>query len=306
MSDEQKLLFLANPELFMELVLVEDPEKRFDGLKGNFDDMALCEIVRYGVYNDPKMIGPLAHFYKEHVCAILEERRWQIFRHVSGLAQETSFVSINAFLPFIIEDHSLRIVSTAVIDYVSIGDLTDGDPMSRVKDIIGVIENGQLRNEGAAFGGLLSLGDDRVCNLLAPLRDRLDSTAIDEAIKCGTGLIHAASIEFYLDWMESMDADYFDGRFGAIASGLVLLKRQHQVDWVSTGRRPFPVRSADEGEWTRIANPIGVDAYAKRIAPRLYGLERSEPPPRIMPHVLKEWGLEPSTDPSETAPLPDN
>ena len=306
MSAEHTSILLADPKRFMELITTEDPAKRVEALRGSLDDMVLCEIVRYGVYNHQKMIGPLAEFYKEYFSAVPEERRWQVFRHVSGLAQETSFLSINAFLPFIIEDHSLRIVSTAVIDYVSIGDLTGGDPMSRVKDIIGVIENGQLQNEGAAFGGLLSLGDDRVCHLLAPLRDRLDSTAIDEAIKCGTGLIHAASIEFYLDWMESLDADYFDGRFGAIASGLVLLKRQHQVDWVSTGRRPFPVRSADEGEWMKIANPIGVDAYAKRIAPRLYGLERSEPPPRIMPHVLKEWGLEPSTDPSETAPLTDN
>jgi hypothetical protein len=62
-----------------------------------------------------------------------------------------SVVSINAFLPFIAEDNSRRIVSTAVIDYVSLGPLTDGDPMSRVKDVIGMTESSMLENEGAAF-----------------------------------------------------------------------------------------------------------------------------------------------------------
>jgi len=37
----------------------------------------------------------------------------------------------------------------------------------------------------------------------------------------------------------------------------------------------------------------------------MYALERSEPPPRVMPHVLTEWGLKPLTDPAETAALDD-
>jgi hypothetical protein len=55
-----------------------------------------------------------------------------------------------------------------------------------------------------------------------------------------------------------------------------------------------------------LAKPVPFADYQKCIAPRLYALERSEPPPRIMPHVLMQWGLEPHTDPSEMATLPDN
>jgi hypothetical protein len=39
--------------------------------------------------------------------------------------------------------------------YRQVGVYTDGDPMSRVKDIIRMIENSVLENEGAAFGALL-------------------------------------------------------------------------------------------------------------------------------------------------------
>ena len=55
---------------------------------------------------------------------------------------------------------------SAVIDYVSLGSLTNGDPMSRVKDIIGMIESSMLENEGAAFGALLHISDKRVCDLV--------------------------------------------------------------------------------------------------------------------------------------------
>lgn len=69
------------------------------------------------------------------------------------------------------EPRASRVIT--LIDYVSFGPLTDDDPMSRVKYIVALTEGGTLKNEGAAFGGLLNLGDERVCRLLAPLRDSL-------------------------------------------------------------------------------------------------------------------------------------
>jgi hypothetical protein len=65
-----------------------------------------------------------------------------------------------------------------VIDFASLGPLTENDPMSRVKDVVRMIESGMLENEGAAFGGLLHIGDRRVCQLLLPLRDSLDREAL--------------------------------------------------------------------------------------------------------------------------------
>jgi hypothetical protein len=53
-----------------------------------------------------------------------------------------------------------------------------------------------------------------------------------------------------------------------------------------------------------IAKPVPFADYLERIAPRLYALERSELPPRVMPDVLVAWGLEPRSDRSEWADLP--
>lgn len=303
-------VFHSDPKRFMELVSTDDAEERFNGFLdkdgySNFDDLVLCEVVRYGVNNDQTMISDLSQFYREMAMKLAEDRRATICRHVAWLVENTSIVSINAFLPFIAEDSDRGIVSTAVIHFVSLGPLTDDDPMSRPKDIIGMIESAFLENEGAAFGALLNLGDERVCKLLLPIRDSLEPDAVNEAIKCATGFISSATANFYLDWLEGMEGSDADGLFGIVASGLALLKRSSQLDQVITGQRPFPAKSVNLEEWNAMAKPIPLEMYLHQLAPRAIALERSEPPPRVMPHILKEWGLEPTTDPSEAATFDD-
>ena len=203
MDDANSLKYLQDPRGFMEVVMNHDPDARHNALK-HFVDIAICEIVRLGVFNDLRMIDPLRQFYRQVIVKAPENKRFEIFNHVKGLVENTDFVSANAFLPFIVEDTSRGVVSTAVIDYVSLAGLTDADPMSRVKDIVGMIEDGSTRNVGAAFGALLFLGDDRVCSLLVPVRDTLDEDAVREATNCVTGLMYGSSVDFYLDWLESV------------------------------------------------------------------------------------------------------
>jgi hypothetical protein len=191
-------MFTSDPRRFGDLVRTDDPAKRIGGLCGNVDDLVLCEIVRYGVYNDARMISGLQQLYRELVMKMEEEHRRRIYRHIAGMVEHTS-TAANALLPFIAEDNAPSIVSTAVIDYVSLAGLTDGDPMSRPKDIIGMLESGMLKNEGAVLGALLSLGDARVCKLLWPLREQFDAAAANVAVKCGTGFLYSATIDFYID-----------------------------------------------------------------------------------------------------------
>jgi hypothetical protein len=305
-AQESAPLFATDLKRFWELITTDDPAVRIEALKSNLEDLALCEILRYGYYNDEKMITPLAQFYCEMVVPMTDEKRLKLQNHVVGFMENTDVISINALLPFISEDKSRGIVSSAVISYVSLGPLTGGDPMSRVKEIVDMFERGILENEGAAFGGLLYLGDNRVCRLLVPLRDQLDRDALQEMIYCYTGFLHEATVDFYLDWLESLEGSDEDGTFGLVAVGLSLMKRNsHQGDVISTGYRPIPSRGVSPDEFREAIKYISVSEYLKRAASRLYALERSEPPPRIIPHVLADWGLAPLTDPSETAPLGD-
>ena len=310
MAHNNPLLFEADPKKFMEILMLDDAKKRADALKGNFDDVILCEILRYGIKNDANMIGPLAQLYEKSVVPnyAIEKRR-ELYQHIKGMVENVDFVSVNALLPFIAEEPSLGIVSTAVIDFVCDGPLTDNDQMSRPKDIIAMIQSAQMKNSGAAFGGLLHLGDPRVCKLLWPIKSLLTEDGVNNAVKCSTGFLNSASLEFEIDWLEEMQGDLHDELFGNVASGLVLQKRNNKVDAVFTGQRQFPSPKnptpAEQEQGLQLAKPVSIEEYTKRIAPRLYSLESSEPPPRIMPRVLIEWNLKPATDPSEAASAED-
>jgi hypothetical protein len=303
-SNDKSLLIERDPDLFLKIVMNDDTDKRFASMSTP-DDLLLCEVIRYGIYNKEEMIGPLANLYRKLMTRIPGEDRHSIYEHVVGFIENSSAVSINAFLPFIAEDTAKSIVSRAAIDYVSLGPLTNSDPMSRVKDVIGMIKINMLKNEGAAFGALLHIGDKRVCDLLVPLRDSLDRDAMNIACNCSTGFIHSATVDFYLDWLEGMKGAYEDSAFGVVASGLALLKMKSQTDEVATGYRPFPARDATPEQFKASLKLIPLASYLQTISRRMYALERSEPPPRIMPRVLTEWGLKPSTDRAQAALLDD-
>jgi hypothetical protein len=294
----------------MESLLVSDPVQfiehveRWDGLK-TLDDIVLCEILRYGMYNDAATIPELKQFYCKHFLPVPVERRSQVYGHVAGMVENVDFVSPNAFLPFVVGDDDKMIVATAVIDYLSLTPVPADDPMSEVREIIDLIASGALKNEGAAFGALLHLGDPRVCKLIWPLRDTLDIDSLKDAVNCQTSFISACTVEFYVDWLEGLEGDIGDGEFALAAAGLASVRRMSGMNEVFTGLRPFPFTKTMTAEEIRaIAKPIPIADYLERIAPRLYALERSEPPPRVVPDVLTAWGLEPRSDPSEWADLP--
>jgi hypothetical protein len=294
-SNQKSPLFETDPDLFQKILLTDNADKRFASLPTP-DDLLLCEVIRYGIYNKQEMIGPLANLYRQLMTKIPEEDRHSTYEHVVGFIENTSVISINALLPFLAEENATSIVSRGVVDYVSLGPLSNNDPMSRVKDIIGMIKSGMLKNEGAAFGALLHIGDKRVCGLLVPLRDSLGRDAMNTAVKCSTGFIHSATVDFYLDWLEGMEGAYEDSAFGVVASGLAMLKKKSQMDEVATGDRPFPAQGAAPEQFRASLKLIPLSRYLQTISPRLYALERSEPPPRVMPFVLAQWGLKPLTD----------
>jgi hypothetical protein len=301
MAVNRDFLFQSDPDRFKELVSTDDDNARLTPLVDRFHDLVLCEVIRYGLYNDTAMVPNLTALFRDYVSRMPEELCATVLKHASDFVANVPAVSANALLPFIAAEPRRLIVSTAVIDYVSLAATPSGDPMSSVREIVDMIAERRLANAGAAFGALLHVGDPRVCRLLLPLRDGLSGEEANEAVKCATGFIHSATVEFYLDWLEGMDGDVRDGLFGIVASGLAQLARKKKLDEVATGERPFPVSSMEPGEYERSMKFIPLEAFVRQIASRMRDLERSEPPPRVMPSVLAFWGVETATPASEMA-----
>jgi hypothetical protein len=251
------------------------------------------EIIRYAILCEESSIAGLSLIYQQVLDRGMPiEIRREIYQQTAAAQQrEPAVVSCNAYLPFIFCETAEGIVGSATIDYISLAELIDGDPMTRVKEVIGLIERESIQNRGAAFGALLFTGDSRATRLLVPLRDRLTLDEVATAMRASTGAMSVASVEFLLGWLESLDGDPTDGLFGMVASGLVNVRRRLKTPLVMTGLRPFPVNSVTPEEHARMARLIGIEEFTAQIAPRLLGLERTEPEPKIMPVVFETWGI---------------
>lgn len=285
--------FHDGPKAWANVFMADDRAVRMKRYRTG-PDILLGEIMRFAVRRDAVSAAEVSDVYDVFLRGGMPvEVRREILLHARGFQDEAN-LPIEVYLPFIDKDPDFGVCAGAVIDWVSSAELTHGDPMSRIKEMIEMIVRHRAENVGAVFGGLLHLGDPRVCALLAPLRDRLTNFETNEAVRCFTGLVSAAAAEFHLDWLEGLNGDGQDRRFGIVASGLALLRRNMQWPVAMTGERPFPWKSVTPEEQRRMARHIPIGVYTERIAPRLRALERREPEPKVMPQVLEVWGVAPS------------
>ena len=157
MSSEVKLLLLTDPQRFMEVVQNHDAETRVKSLN-TLDDMMACEALRHGIYNDPSKLPELAEFYRRYFLEAPVERRREIYGHVAMIVEQIGGSTAGALTPFMLLDTDLGVVSTATIDYTSVGSLLADDPMTRPSDVVMMIERGIPENPAAVLGGAPCFG----------------------------------------------------------------------------------------------------------------------------------------------------
>jgi hypothetical protein len=287
----------------MQAVLNDDPEARAASLN-TFDDFVTCEFLRYGIFDRPSQIPELTRLYDEFFMQAPVERRKDVYRHVATIVPLLGGRTAGVFTPFMLLDTDVGIVSTATIDYVSLGTLIKDDPMSRPKDVVTMILQGVPRNPAAVLGGLITIGDPRVCALVAPLRETLDANQTAIVTWTFSGLTTRSQVEFYLDWLEELvDREDYDGLdlFGHVTAGLHRLADKRLRPGIIDGLRPFPVPGAgNETDWSSMTE-IDAAEFANSIAGRLYDLEQRESAPKVMPHAIRAFGLIPRTRASEIA-----
>ncbi len=299
-------LMLSQPKQFMSIVLTDDVETRVNQLH-NLADLVVCEALRYGITNDPEDQLSLAQLYSEYFLRASVQTRLEIYEHLARIVPELGGHTVGAYTPFMLLDPDPIITSRSVLDYCSSGTLLNADPMTRPRDVVAMLRpdygsNDFPANRGAMFGGLLLLGDARVCDLLTDLRDTLSVEELEQMTRRHSGFLYHAVLNFYVTWLEGLVAsdDFSDlSRFGHLAAGLLRQVKQSQAPIVLEGKRPFPVpmRAEDWPEVTRIP----LETYVEEHSDRLFALEAKERAPRVIPHVLKTFGLMPRTPIEETA-----
>jgi hypothetical protein len=164
-------------------------------------------------------------------------------------------------------------------------------------------ENGT--NPAAIIGGLLALGDPRVCQLIVPLRASLNADWATTITKCFSGFTAKCAVEFYLDWLNEL-VDRLDNEgqsiFANVAAGLFRLADARSIPFIADGLRPFPFPQGKNSEWPDLRQ-IDPQEFAASIAQKLFDLERREESPKVMPHVIRAFGLTPKTSSKDIAVL---
>lgn len=283
-------------QTFRKIALeTDDPNLRETALlkSGGLIDALMGEIIRIGYYNDPDSISIASDKYRKSISEGLElEIRQRLFKEIKDFTEYFEDCASTTFLPFLLEEPERGLASTASLDFVSVGKIEEGaDEMLLPKFVVGMIERNTAKNRGAVFGGLLGTGDPRVCSLLWGIRHILEEDEINEVCRCHTGFISAATVDFYLRWLEEIVHSGSESLFGKLASGLALIRRNPQTEYVFTGLRPFPYSSVDGDELRDMLKPVPIDEYTREIAPRMIRLTDEEPEPKVMPEVLRIWGI---------------
>jgi len=249
------------------------------------------ECLRFGLTSTYEFAVQLVELYARLLRAGMPvEHRWQAFAFLDDTVKR-GLASVEVYVPFMLQDPHGAIVCNAVCEYVSDGSLLYDDPMGRPKVILELAHRGEARNAGAIFGALLSLGDPRLLQLLWPLKDTLSSDDLREACKVQTECLHAGTIHFILDWMEGLEADGQDLAFGTLVTSLIVRRRAAKSPRVATGLRPFPYDSVSSEEAKAMLKVIPIEEFTAGVGPRMIALAETEPEPRLMPAVLKVWGL---------------
>jgi hypothetical protein len=291
-----KPLNVTDPDAFMAIVLNPDTKQRVDGLR-TLDDVVICEALRCALVEGPDVWAHITGLYDGLFMLAEAETRMQIYQRLAALVRETDGANAAAIIPFMLLDTDIAIVSSATIDYASLGALIDDDPMTRPLDIVGMINHDMPRNSPAVIGGLLAMGDPRVCELIRPLCDSLDDEGVVTVSKCWSGLAAKCMVEFYLDWLDRLmdSGDDSSSRFGNVAAGLTRLTGSWRF---ADGLRPFPY-DEDSPDFFELDR----DEFAASIAERLYAVERRESPPRVTSLAVEQFGLAPRMPPEDMAAI---
>ena len=257
----------------------------------DLERLTFAAVCLYGATEAPAVATQVAPIFALYHSRAPIARRKAMYQALLDRANagDVSYAMIELFL--LVEDDP-TLLPRAALDYACTKELRQGDPLTGPKTVLNLfrLRRGDPTRAGL-FAGLLLLGDPRVTRLLWDARDELEVGELDRVSYTRSGCVYAASISFWLEFLDELKGDEADSRFGAVASALHRAPSETPDRKVIDIRRDFPLQDSAKPiellqEWT-------LEEYAAIIAPRLRAIEAREPEPKVMPLVLEAWHIPP-------------
>lgn len=269
-------------------LLLDRPEDYGALSNYDLDTFVHVAIFLYGKSMNAELIPKINNLYELFQQRMPEAQRLKNYSAMRGnvINKKSHLSSLEVYL---LRDADLGIVSTAALDIAVLHPLDGDDPLTGPKAVLGMIDSGYLSNPVAALGGLVMLGDQRVMDLIRPRRDHLDEDQVQILTKCQGGFLYAATVEFYLSWLEDLKGDYNDAIFGLIASALHNMAQNSSAPFVTSIERIFPAPLDDNP--IKVLHKWSISQYAKILLSRFQAIAKREKEPKTMHVVMQAWGL---------------
>ena len=208
------------------------------------------------------------HFYRLLVTEISENR-----------------ASPDLLLNFVRFEPNLKLVQQATRDYLTQKQCSALEEFDGVKQIVELFEQNQLSNTGAVLAGLLSMNDRRINAVIRTLRTRLSLADIREFSRIHPPELHAASIEFYLDWSLELQQKKESQRFNLVCSALKLMVLHDEYGSVFdySEHACIGFKNSNPAFATRFED------YLSRIRPMLSALGKMATCRDIATSMVKAW-----------------
>lgn len=147
-----------------------------------------------------------ARFYDRLLCQVRKNRQ-----------------SSCCLLSYIKWEKNLKLVQRATRDYLKWRSWSITDEMGGVRQLVALFEENMLASRAAVLAGMLSLGDRRVNAVVRVLRSRMSLHETRTFSRVHSSQLKALTIEFYLDWLYSLQVRKDMEAYNVVCSALILM-----------------------------------------------------------------------------------
>ena len=139
-------MFAHDPDRWERIAFDSGLAGQIDAADGDLREILASFILKFANADDEQTVTSIRRLYQLCLDAGMPvEHRRDVFDFVTGAVQNTSTIDVGVYMPFIVEDADPGIVSTATVDYTSLGSLIGDDPMTRPKELVYLIDTGECR-----------------------------------------------------------------------------------------------------------------------------------------------------------------
>jgi hypothetical protein len=269
-----------------------------DGLQ----QLLVFECFRWARGGDERILAPLVELHQVFMARADEQQRLQALAAIGALgealARSERTADIGAASLLFLQDSSPRVVATAALQVASLH-ATEADPLSGARLVFDAALQHDPGRRAAILGGLLTMGDARVAQVLGDCWEHLTPESHAVFIDVARGLNPTSVVvDFFVRWAEASVSGMSEAGIGWISAALIRLAERAESPLPAGGAagvvqidRALPVWSREEADVVRLVERWNREEYGELLAPKLVAIARRETHPRILPKVLRAWGV---------------